>query len=722
MVSSRSSSYKANIVRLRHVDTNPKGPGFKYDELLSDFSGEYEGRHQSIRTGSSVMVPHAPQFDCVDGFTLASWIFPTTPEQRKQTLLSKWSEADDSGYALIVDHGRVGLCVGNGSGIVQKAVVPTAMKSAQWYFVGATYDATVGKAVIYQYPKSRWPADDLNEMLEVQDACWDVGSNQHSFLLAASWERGEDGKSKTSAHFNGKIDSPQIFNRALDLQEVATLKSGNTNVATEALVARWDLTQEISSQRVIDVSPNKLHGQTVNMPMRAVVGHNWSGSEVDFRVRPDEYGAIHFHDDDLEDVGWDVDFEWTLPDDWPSGIYAARLHDGEMEDFIPFAVTPNRDGPQASIAFLAPSVTYLAYANQQYNDPMRLELGQKDSEQVSANDQYMRDHNLMSLYDMHSDGSGVCYSSRLRPIMNMKPGYRNAPLSLASGWPHGLNADFHLLDWMDAKSFGYDVITDDDLHHEGVGLLEPYRVIVTGTHPEYWTLQMLNALEAYEQNGGRLMYLGGNGFYWITSFDPQKSHLIEVRRWGGTRAWEAVPGEYHHSTTGEIGGIWRLRNRAPQRLTGVGFTSMGSGENRPYERKEGSYDPRAAFIFDGIGENELIGDFPSLVYGHGAAGFEIDRLDYRLGTPPHALLLASSFGHGDEYQLAIEDQKASGSPTGGDKNSLVRADMVYYEGPNDGAVFSVGSISWCGSLSHNDYDNNVSRITENVLNRFSAGG
>jgi len=275
---------------------------------------------------------------------------------------------------------------------------------------------------------------------------------------------------------------------------------------------------------------------------------------------------------------------------------------------------------------------------------------------------------------------------------------------------------------MDAKSFGYDVVTDDDLHHEGVGLLEPYRVIVTGTHPEYWTLQMLNALEAYEQNGGRLMYLGGNGFYWITSFDSQKSHLIEVRRWGGTRAWEAVPGEYHHSTTGEIGGIWRLRNRAPQRLTGVGFTSMGSGENRPYERKEGSYDPRAAFIFDGIGENELIGDFPSLVYGHGAAGFEIDRLDYRLGTPPHALLLASSFGHGDEYQLAIEDQKASGSPTGGDKNSLVRADMVYYEGPNDGAVFSVGSISWCGSLSHNDYDNNVSRITENVLNRFSAGG
>jgi N,N-dimethylformamidase len=35
-------------------------------------------------------------------------------------------------------------------------------------------------------------------------------------------------------------------------------------------------------------------------------------------------------------------------------------------------------------------------------------------------------------------------------------------------------------------------------------------------------------------------------------------------------------------------------------------------------------------------------------------------------------------------------------------------------------VFSTGSIAWCGSLSHNGYDNNVSRITENVLRRFAS--
>ena len=116
----------------------------------------------------------------------------------------------------------------------------------------------------------------------------------------------------------------------------------------------------------------------------------------------------------------------------------------------------------------------------------------------------------------------------------------------------------------------------------------------------------------------------------------------------------------------------------------------------------------------------MIGDFPSLVLERGAAGFEIDRLDHALGTPDHALLLASSFGHSDSYQLAIEDQLVTGPGTGGSQHPLVRSDMVYFEGPNGGAVFSVGSISWCGSLSHNEGDNNVARITANVLRRFAA--
>jgi N,N-dimethylformamidase len=42
------------------------------------------------------------------------------------------------------------------------------------------------------------------------------------------------------------------------------------------------------------------------------------------------------------------------------------------------------------------------------------------------------------------------------------------------------------------------------------------------------------------------------------------------------------------------------------------------------------------------------------------------------------------------------------------------------EYPHDGAVFSSSSITWDGSLSYNKYDNTVSKVTANVLKKFSS--
>jgi N,N-dimethylformamidase len=58
------------------------------------------------------------------------------------------------------------------------------------------------------------------------------------------------------------------------------------------------------------------------------------------------------------------------------------------------------------------------------------------------------------------------------------------------------------------------------------------------------------------------------------------------------------------------------------------------------------------------------------------------------------------------------------SAINGETCPLVRSDMVFYEAPNGGAVFSVSSIAWAGALAHAGYINNVSRITENVIRRF----
>ena len=182
-------------------------------------------------------------------------------------------------------------------------------------------------------------------------------------------------------------------------------------------------------------------------------------------------------------------------------------------------------------------------------------------------------------------------------------------------------------------------------------------------------------------------------------------------------------GQNNHSFTGEAGMNWNARGRPSGRMLGVGSsTGTGFDYSMPYHRLEDSYDPRAAFIFEGIGRDEVIGNF-GLKQG-GAGGVEIDRADYSLGTPPHALVVATASGFSDHYQLIMEAESVGdysrGKRRGGSQNPLVRSDLVYFEGPAGGGVFSVGSIAWCGSLSHDNYDNNVSRITKNVLDRFAS--
>jgi N,N-dimethylformamidase len=230
---------------------------------------------------------------------------------------------------------------------------------------------------------------------------------------------------------------------------------------------------------------------------------------------------------------------------------------------------------------------------------------------------------------------------------------------------------------------------------------------------------MLDAWETYLAGGGRGMYLGSNGFYWIIAWHPEKEHVMEVRKLEyGSRAWQARPGEYHLQLNGERSGLWRGRARAPQKNFATGFTAEGFDHSSYFVQMPDAGDPRAAFIMEGIDPEERIGDFG--LVGGGAAGYELDRYDQLLGTPPATLLLAYSEGHSDNYPHVGEEIFFNFPHMGGTMDFQVRADITYFTTRNGGAVFSTSSISWCGSLAHNDYDNNVSRMTANVLRRFMS--
>ena len=625
-VSCRASSFRAQLVRLIHGDDNPDGPGSKIDDLDSPTNGEYPGRVQKLHPGSFVAVPDDPRLQLEGSFTIQAWIYPTTTEKGLQGVVTKWDCDTGTGYGLFVDEdGAVSLRVGNGD-TVAAASTGVSMRSAKWYFAAGVYDAEAGSIRVYQTPLDRWPLLDTAAEAEA-DAGTGPGQTGAGLVIGGC-SRGEDtGVGTVGGLYNGKIDNPAIIGRALGSDEIAALRDDQSSVAGDPdLVAAWDFGRDFSTATVTDSSPNGLHGEALNMPVRAVTGHNWTGRNMDFKHAPEEYAAIRFNDDDLDDARWETDFEYVVPEGLRSAMYAFRLTTDDAEDYIPFAVRPKTGEPTAKIAFLLGTYSFLAYANEHLaNNPVLIEYLEGKGMEVEfpllPHEHYMVDNKLGGLYDLHTDGSGICYSSSRKPIVNFRPNNKQRTVGAGLGAPVLLSADLHQMDWMETQGFEFDLITDEDVHFDGLDLLSGYNVIMSDAHPEYWTEDMLIALEAYLNAGGRFMYLGGNGLYWITSVDPERPHVIEVRRWNGTGSWRTDFAESHHSTTGEPGGLWRFRGWAPQRLVGVGMTAQGgSGTNSAYHRLPDSFDPRAAFIFEGIGDDELIGDFDTLNLGWGAAG------------------------------------------------------------------------------------------------------
>ncbi len=712
--------YRAELVRVVQGDVNPTGPGLVEPVIESAINRTFSGREQVIHAGSCVMVPHGPALGALSSFSLQAQIWPTTPGKGAQGLITRWDNQREAGFALMIDDtGSVALRLGDGTR-VETISTSKPMLARQWYFVAASYDGATGQVRVYQEPRDAYPTIDDRGTAESVVAL--RPSAIEGPLVMAAWHDGEraGGRALFGAHYNGKIDGPRLCRRALGRGEMETLRARALppSLATD-VVAAWDFAADITGTRVRDGSANWLDGECVNLPLRGVTGWTWSGAEMCWRHAPDDYGAIHFHDDDIYDAEWDVDFSFTVPDDLPSGVYAARLRAGDDVEYIPFVVRAPK-GREKKLVFLFPSASYMAYGNEHFAtnvwliEPLIGRAVELFPHAIFLNEHREYGH---SLYDYHSDGTGVATSSRLRPLLNMRPRVQSVNGGAGSQiWQ--FNADTHILHWLTRLGFDYDVITDDDLHAEGIEALRPYDVIMTGSHPEYFSKTMYDAVETFTQTGGRLIYLGGNGFYWRIAYHQELPGVIEVRRAeGGSRAWEPLNGESYMGFTGEYGGLWRRQAKTgPNVITGVGFASHGLDVSSPYKRNPDSFNPRASWIFAGIGKDETIGDFGYI--GGGAAGLEIDRVDAYYGSPPHVLNLASSENHTDTYVLVAEDLFFNYPGTSGPENAAIRADLAFFETNHGGAVFSTGSIAWAGSMIWNDCQNNVSRITENVVRRF----
>jgi N,N-dimethylformamidase len=685
---------RARLVRVISGDPNPDGPGLRFEDLSRRLDITFPGRRQPVQSGSCAVVPRAPRLP-PGAITWTALVWLAVPPPGEATVL----DHRDGDTAARLGFGAEGLVAQFGDATIATGAPPPLRR---WVRLWMSADPATGRVAVGLQPL---------------DGVATVATGTIAGLRLPAAGRiafAADATRPAARHLTGKLEAPAIH---AGFRE--TFPDAPLTATDPTLVAGWDFSRDIPTQRILDIGPQGRDGHLVNLPTRAMVGARWTGREMCWRHAPEDFGAIHFHTDDLHDCGWATDFTFEVPADLRSGAYAFHLTCAGGEDWLPFYVLPPRGTATAPVAFLASTFTYQAYANHargNADDAYRARVAEWGAYPHNADDFPVFGR---STYNRHPDNSGIAFSSRLRPILTMRPGYLTFNDARGSGLRH-YPADTHLLAWLEAKGIPFDVITDEDLHEEGEALLRNYRVVMTGSHPEYHTLQTLDALAAYTRGRGRLMYLGGNGFYWRIAVTQTLPGVLELRRAeGGIRAWAAEPGEYYHQTDGAYGGLWRRNRRPPQMLAGVGFSGQGLFEGTHYRVLPAARDPRHAWVFESV-EGETFGGYG--LSGGGAAGFELDRADVALGTPEHAAILARSEDPPASFVTVPEELLSHVNTVTGEKaEALKRAEIVLFETPGGGAVFATGSITWCGSLWQDGaFDGPVSRVTENVLRRFAA--
>lgn len=676
--SEAQSPYQARLFRSICADPNPAGAGL-IEHACDDYfpAQSFASRKQRFCPGSHAVSATPVPLKALSTTSVSVRIFPTMISDISQTIMSFGQ------FSLsLTPQGNVVLQMGNA-----QIATPDLLPLHSWYQLDATVQAS-GEMTISATSVSSNTIK--SEAATKSTMALDL-NQQDVVVIAANLTDG-----KTHNCFNGKIEAPSI--------------SADGNI-----IAAWDFAQNISGMTVPGYGA--LQGcpdlQLVHAPTRAVTGALWDASEMNWRHKPEHYGAIAFHQDEIYDFNWETDFSFVIPPELPSGAYVMRISCGENYDAIPFFVCPELGKPKAKLCVLVSTFTYVIYGNHARPDFDLSWLDRiKDWNAYPHNPAVFPQYGL-STYNNHADGSGICHASHRRPLFNMRPGYLTFGQSSCSGLRH-FQADSHLISWLHAKGIDYDIITDDELHTDGVDAIRDYAAVVTGSHPEYHTLRTLDALTEYRDHGGALHYLGGNGFYWRIARHREDPALLEIRRAeDGLRAWASQPGEYYNAFDGAYGGLWRRSGRAPQKLVGIGFTAQGIFTGMPYNRV--CRDPDFDWIFEGIDE-DVFGDFG--FSGHGAAGFELDRIDPMLDSTHNITILAQSYDTDNEFMLVPEEQLTHlTNLSGGPEEEAKRADMVYFETVGGGHVFSVGSITFCGSLPWNNFDNSISQLLLNVLSR-----
>ena len=639
------------VVEFLHSDPDPRGPGV-ISSPCEWGAGTFSATGPETAQGSFAFWDGSLAGD--SGFTMSLWVFPT--DLSEIVTVASWG-AQAARWRLDMSRTGIELVGPDGSWMFALPV-----HERVWCFVGIVASPNQG-ATLFASPWGRTGGPFAHTFHDAAVSVDDAG-----FCLGTA-----DGK---RGNFDGQMAGVRLHEAGLDIVDLMNVMNG----FGPSPLHEWRFDDRTDPDSVPDA------GGGAALALRNAP--TWSAAHPAPVADGDgpvcSRGSIHFHRDDVEDCGWSMASRTRIPDDAQSGVYVVRLTaDGETQD-LPFIVKG-----AAEVALLMPTLTWQAYSN----------LGR-------GPDWPGRSH-----YALHSDGSPVMITTSRKPSQTFAPSARlevDASDSFATGenLTHLLMADLYAWNWIKGAYPDRACVIDDLELHFSPDALATVKVLVLSAHPEYWTATMLDALQRHIDRGGHVIYLGGNGLYWVVSLHPTKPHLMELRRWGGSQTWSADRDDLLHQFEPCQGGLWEDNGRPPNDLVGVGFAGFGNGPSLEYVRTPQSYDQEWAWLFEGLaGET-----FGSLGINNGA-GNEYDSFDPQRPGPGKSSILAIAAPVRPDHFGTFE-MKGHRAP-----DPEVRADLVATATPAGGVVLAVSAISASSSLSSTVGDG-MALILGNALRRM----
>ena len=361
---------------------------------------------------------------------------------------------------------------------------------------------------------------------------------------------------------------------------------------------------------------------------------------------------------------WTKTTTLTIPSDWVTGVYLAKLTSSTGNSSFIFFVVRD-DGGHEAIDFQTSVTTYQAYNT----------------------------WGGTSLYNNNTNGSIFKgpHATKVSFDRPFNPGDSN-------GAGHYFFYEFKFVYWLESQ--GYDVTYTTDVDTDtNVNPLTNHRAFLSVGHDEYWSQGMRNNVQAAINAGVNVAFFSANAMYWQIRFEPNAAGVADRVEVGykdfATDTTPPGPDPQWNVNNAIVTTNWRADsvNKPENALIGVMFEDQVN-TSYPFVVQNASN-----WVYAGTG-------FVNGSSVPGIVGYEYDKVFNNGLTPTGSTILGNS-------------------PVVGVSAGKSYSNATLYTAPSGARVFAAGTIQWSWGLANiqsNTYANaGIQRMTANILNNFILG-